>query len=85
MRHRNFIAPGLLVVSIPAMAQTAPLAATASTVVPALVPYSGVALHSDNKPQTGESSVTFLIFKDQTGGEPLWVETQNVAFDPAGH
>jgi hypothetical protein len=85
MRHRNFIAPGLLVVSIPAMAQTAPLAATASTVVPALVPYSGVALNSDNKPQTVESSVTFLIFKDQTGGEPLWVETQNVAFDPAGH
>jgi hypothetical protein len=29
--------------------------------------------------------VTFALYKDQTGGAPLWVETQNVALDNGGH
>ena len=66
-------------------AHTAPVAATAATVIPALVRYSGVALRADGKALSGASSITFLIFKDQAGGEPLWAETQTVGFDPAGH
>jgi hypothetical protein len=31
------------------------------------------------------ASVSFLIFKNETGGEPLFAETQTVALDPAGH
>jgi hypothetical protein len=62
-----------------------PLAASAPTVVPALVPYSGVAVGGDGKPLSGEAGATFLIFKDEQGGEPLFVETQTVAVDDAGH
>jgi hypothetical protein len=69
---------------LPAQTAPTPIAATAATVVPALIHYSGTALHPDGKPQTGEAATTFTIFRDETGGNPLWVETQQVAFDAAG-
>jgi hypothetical protein len=74
----------------PSYAQTAiarpvtPIAATAPTAVPALVPYSGEAVGSDGTVLTGETSITFQVFKDEQGGEPLFVETQSVALDPTG-
>jgi hypothetical protein len=76
--------------ALPSLAQTAderstaPLAASARTVVPALVPYSAVAMGSDGKNLTGEIGITFLIYKDELGNEPLWTETQLVALDAAG-
>ncbi len=77
------------VACIPALAQApttkpTPLAATAPTTVPALVSYSGQALEHDGKPLSGEIGVTFLIFKDQTGGEPLFTESQMVSFNANG-
>ncbi len=62
-----------------------PIAATAATSVPALVNYAGAAAASDGKPLTGEASITFLIYKDPTGGEPLFAETQTVAIDGDGY
>ena len=41
------------------------LAGSAPTAVPALMPYSGTAIAGDGKPLTGESSISFLIFKDE--------------------
>ncbi len=76
--------PPLVAVSQTSPSALTPVAATAPTVVPALVPYSGVAVKSDGTPLSGESSITFLIFKEQNGGEPLFAETQNVAFDSEG-
>jgi len=78
--------------SAPILAQTAhpsftpqtPIAASAPTTVPPLIPYNGVARQSDGKPFTGEVSMTFLIFKDESGGEPLFAETQEVAVDNGG-
>src|SRR5277367_5311179 len=73
------------------LAQTAvsssntPMAASAHTAVPALVPYSGVALSADSKPLAAETAMTFLIFKDEQGGEPLFTETQAVVPDSTGH
>jgi hypothetical protein len=63
-------------------AQTAAptLAASALTAVPPLVPYSGQV-----EGRTAQSSANFLIYKDQTGGEPLFVESQVLSFDPTGH
>lgn len=55
------------------------VAASALTAVPPLVPYSGRA-----EGRTGQSSVTFLVFKDQQGGEPLFTESQIVSFDETG-
>jgi hypothetical protein len=75
---------------LPAPAQTptakpTPLAASAPTTVPALVAYSGQALARDGKPISGEIGVSFLVFKDETGGEPLFTESQLVNFDANGH
>jgi hypothetical protein len=69
----------------PSPAFVAPLAASAPTVVPALVPFSGVVLDRDGHALTGETGMTFLIYKDQTGGEPLFTETQSVLPDATGH
>ena len=63
---------------------TTPVAASAPTVVPALIPYASVAAAVDGKPLAGDSSMTFLIFKDEAGGQPLWVETQIVSPDSTG-
>jgi len=62
-----------------------PMAASAPTAVPSLVPYSGGAFSSDGKPLASETEVTFQIFKEEVGGEPLWTEIQTVALDSAGH
>jgi hypothetical protein len=75
----------------PSIAQTtsasaaAPLAATAATAVPALVPFTGTLTEGEDKPISGETAISFLIFKDQTGGEPLFAETQDVIPDARGH
>jgi hypothetical protein len=74
---------------VPAFGQTAlsqrtPAAASAPTAIPALVPYSGIAIAADGKPLNGETAITFLIFKEESGGEPLWTESQITAFDSAG-
>ncbi len=63
----------------------APLAASASTAVPALVPFSGLITEPDGKPVSAEAAVTFLVFNGQTGGEPLFAETQAVNPDASGH
>ena len=61
------------------------MAASAPTAVPALVPYSGFALSEDGKSLEPKSQISFLIFKDEEGGEALWMETQSVQVDPTGH
>ena len=78
-------------VAHPSFAQTAalkpatPIAASAPTAVPALVPYSGAVTASDGKTFVAEAGVTFQIYKDEVGGEALWTETQTVAVDSTGH
>ena len=76
-----------LFVTLPAAPQKAltGMAATAETVVPALVPYSGTLESVGGKPFSAEASVTFLIYKGEEGGEALFIETQTVVIDSAGH
>jgi hypothetical protein len=74
--------------AVPGYAQTAQpvsAAATAATTIPNLIRYSGTALRSDGKAAAGQVSITFLIFKDEQGGEPLWSETQSAISDASGH
>jgi hypothetical protein len=61
------------------------VAASAPSAVPPLVPYTSAALDAQGRPLPNPASITFLIFKDQTGGEPLFAETQSVVLDPTGH
>ena len=53
--------------------------------VPRLVRFSGTMLGESGKPLTGVTGITFLFYKDQSGGTPLWMETQNVTLDGKGH
>lgn len=64
--------------------QPTPPAASAPTLIPALVPFSGVAAAADGQPLTGEIGVKFLIYKDEHDGEPLWNESQNLVADGRG-
>jgi len=56
-----------------------------ASVVPTLVNFSGVLTDANGKPLTGTVGVTFSLYKDQQGGAPLWLETQNVQPDRSGH
>jgi len=68
------------------LAQTAaPNSNLASTQVPRLLKFSGTAQDETHKPVSGTVGITFSLYKDQQGGSPLWVETQNVQADAAGH
>jgi len=59
--------------------------ATSASSVPRLVRFSGVAKNTNNASLTGAIGITFLLYKDQEGGAPLWMETQNVQPDSSGH
>jgi hypothetical protein len=50
------------------------------TAIPNFIHYGGV-LKAGHGSMTG---VTFLLYRDEQGGAPLWMETQNVALDAAG-
>src|SRR5271154_7177027 len=57
----------------------------ASAQVPPLVNFSGVLTDINGKPLTAAVGVTFSLYKDQQGGAPLWLETQNVKPNSTGH
>jgi hypothetical protein len=50
-----------------------------------LVHYSGRAVDVAGKPLAGIAGIMFSVYKDQTGGSPLWFETQNVTADARGN
>jgi len=64
--------------------QTVTAGVTASRAVPNVIKYSGVLKDPNGEVITALKGVTFLIYKDEQGGAPLWVETQNVQPDKAG-
>ncbi|MGH9650883.1 MAG: hypothetical protein ACRD3I_10480, partial [Terriglobales bacterium] len=49
-----------------------------------LVKFSGVIRDGMGQPRTGVVGLTFAIYKEQEGGAPLWLETQNVQLDEQG-
>jgi hypothetical protein len=49
-----------------------------------LVRFGGRALDAANQPVTGVAGVTFAIYEEQSGGTPLWQETQNLTTDANG-
>jgi len=51
------------------------------TTVPHLVQFSGMVTESAGRPT---ESIAFALYKDQTGGTPIWLETQNVPLDESG-
>src|SRR5580704_17822958 len=78
-----FIGFLLLVLSLAAQSASS---GSASSQVPPLIQFSGVATDEGGNTLSGVVSVTFALFNNQRGGEPLWTETQNnVRLDSTGH
>jgi trimeric autotransporter adhesin len=89
MKNHVFFSASLIVASCfaswTASAQQAATAATvAAPVVPNVIRYSGTVTDLNGKPLTGLQGVTFLLYKNDQGGAPLWLETQNVQPDKIG-
>jgi hypothetical protein len=57
---------------------------SANTAVPGLINYSGVLKDINGKPLTGVTGVTFLLYTEEQGGSPVWIETQNITPDKNG-
>jgi len=64
--------------------QPSPQASNQTPVVPHLVKFSGSVKDLNGKPLTGIAGITFALYKDDQGGAPLWIETQNVQLDSSG-
>lgn len=60
-------------------------AAASGVGVPRLIRFSGIVRDGDKKPMKGVVGITFALYKDQEGGAPVWLETQNVELDNSGH
>jgi|HubBroStandDraft_5_1064220.scaffolds.fasta_scaffold12863_2 hypothetical protein len=60
-------------------------AAETANAVPNLINYSGQLKDSTGKTISSIAGVTFLIYKEEQGGSPLWMEAQNVLPDRTGH
>ena len=58
--------------------------ANTDSVVPGMIKFGGTLTDFDHKPLTGIVGVTFSLYKEETGGAPLWMETQNVDADKNG-
>jgi hypothetical protein len=58
---------------------------TTNDVVPRLVKFSGSMKDDAGPTEAGIKGVTFALYKDQSGGAPLWMETQNIHVDTKGN
>jgi len=52
--------------------------------VPRLINLNGVFRPADGQPIAGAETVTFAIYADESGGTPIWQETQQVTPDASG-
>ena len=70
--------------AVPAAGTEAKAVSDGTTTASRLVSISGVLKDKLGKPLTGVQGITFALYKDQEGGSPLWLETQNVTADAEG-
>jgi trimeric autotransporter adhesin len=83
---RTMAVLALCCLTLPALAQSPSVnpAPAAGSLVPSLIRFSGAITDMQGKPLAGMAGVTFAIYQNQTGGAPLWLETQNVSLDANG-
>jgi hypothetical protein len=73
-----------LVLGLGSLGLTQNTATNTAVSVPHLIKFSGVLKNQAGVPRTGVVGITFTFYKDQQGGAPLWLETQNVQADANG-
>jgi hypothetical protein len=62
------------------------VATDGNRMVPPLLQFSNIATDAGGSTLSGAVSITFSLYNNQQGGEPLWLETQNnVQLDSTGH
>jgi hypothetical protein len=84
-RYSPSVFAGVLLLCSLLSAQQAVVSTTSAVaVVPRLVNFSGKAV-AQGKAVTGVMGVTFAIYNEETGGSPLWLESQNVQADSKGN
>lgn len=76
--HLVFLLP--LIAPAFAQSQTA-----AVSTVPRLIKFSGTVNGAQGSVHNAPIGITFALYKDQQGGAPLWLETQNLQVDVNGH
>jgi hypothetical protein len=70
--------------TVPTATATGVTGAASATPGPHVVTFTGTVKGLDGKPLTNVAGVTFSLYKDDQGGAPLWLETQNVSLDSSG-
>jgi hypothetical protein len=73
-----------LLLALSSLGLTQNTATSTAVSVPRLIKFSGVVKDEAGAPKTGVLGITFAFYKDQQGGTPLWLETQNVQADANG-
>jgi hypothetical protein len=63
--------------------QASPPAASTAT-VPRLIRITGAVRDETGKPLSASVGITFTLYRDENGQEPVWQETQNLKLDSAG-
>jgi trimeric autotransporter adhesin len=80
------VAVGFLLFVLSMAAQTSGSSPASAQVPPPLIQFSNVATDEGGTTLSGVVSITFSLYSNQQGGEPLWTETQNnIQLDPTGH
>jgi len=73
-----------LLIALSALGLTQNTANSTAVSVPHLIKFSSALKDEAGAPKTGVVGITFAFYKDQQGGAPLWLETQNVQADATG-
>src|ERR1700734_3576298 len=58
--------------------------AQTTSALPRLIRFGGTVKDLNGNPLTGVIGITFALYSEQSGGAPLWLETQNAAADSNG-
>jgi hypothetical protein len=77
----------VLILYTPVLARaqaSASATATTSVSVPRVVTVNGTYQPASGRPAPARATITLMVYTDQTGGAPLWQETQDVALDAGG-
>jgi hypothetical protein len=77
--------PSLLLPAVLCNAQCTSGESVCNQAVPHLMKVNGVLKDAAGQPRTGVVGVTFSIYRESSGGAPLWQEIQNVQLDQGGH
>ena len=71
--------------AFPASSQEITTGTTTDLSVFSAIKFSGTLKNSSGEPRTGIAGITFAFYPEQSGGAPLWLETQNVTLDGQGN